>query len=742
MKLLLRLLLRACFRYRAYNQAVLRTPGPVLLIPNHVSWIDWLFLGALLDDDWRFVTSISTAETSWLHRKIMTCRRTIPVDTHSPFAVRVMEEYLEAGGRLVLFAEGRISVTGSLMRLFDGTGFLIRKAGAKVITCHLRGANRIWFVKHTGWRKLFPRVSAHFSEVLRPPVLDHLSHAEARRVLTDWVRDRMVLQQFEVETEFGAPNVLAAVAETAGKIPRRIALEDFNRGVLSYRRLMIATEVLSGAWRRLGAAPDGRVGVLLPNVNGMPVTILSLWAAGRIPALLNFSAGIRGIRECVRLAGLKHIVTSRRFLEKAGLDLGPLAAKGVSIIYLEDVRAGLSGWAKASSFIRNAIAPGARLRAAAQGPGDSAVILYTSGSEGVPKGVELTHGNLLANIRQATAVVDLADDDRFFNAMPIFHSYGLNAGTLFPMVRGCYTYLYPSPLHYRTVPALVYDRSCTVLLGTNTFLNGYARKAHAYDFNSVRLLFSGAEKVHLGTLDTWSRRFGVRILEGYGATECSPFISVNTRIHPECGSVGRLLPGMELRLEPVQGVEEGGRLFVRGPNVMKGYLNADADAAFQALGGWYDTGDVVHVNSDGFLFIRGRLKRFAKISGEMVSLTAVEDALDGAFPHYGARCRVAVQTRPDEERGESLIALTDEPRLQLSEVRAAVRARGLSNLCAPRELVLVPEIPRLGTGKTDHPALARLAASANGVNGKNGRYGTNGMNGMNGAHAVDEDEEE
>jgi acyl-[acyl-carrier-protein]-phospholipid O-acyltransferase/long-chain-fatty-acid--[acyl-carrier-protein] ligase len=254
---------------------------------------------------------------------------------------------------------------------------------------------------------------------------------------------------------------------------------------------------------------------------------------------------------------------------------------------------------------------------------------------------------------------------------------------------------------------LVYDKVCTVLMGTNTFLNGYARKAHPYDFNSVRYLFAGAEKVQTATLDTWARKFGVRILEGYGATECSPIISINTRMEPSIGSAGRLVPGLAYKLEAVPGVEEGGRLFVQGPNVMKGYLNPEVNKVFLEQGGWYDTGDIVHVDADGYLHIRGRMKRFAKVSGEMVSLTAVEDALAGAFPQFGLRCQVAVIAQPDEDKGEKLIAVTNEPKLQLTEIRAAVRAKGLSNLCAPREIKVVRSIPKLGTGKTNHRELIR-----------------------------------
>ena len=341
----------------------------------------------------------------------------------------------------------------------------------------------------------------------------------------------------------------------------------------------------------------------------------------------------------------------------------------------------------------------------------TAVIVFTSGSEGVPKGVELTHGNLLANIRQMLAVTDITDGDRLFNCLPLFHSFGLTVGTFLPLVRGIYVFLYPSPLHYRMVPAALYDRDCTVFISTNTFLNGYARKAHPYDFRSLRYLFAAAEKLQEATALAWSQKYGVRILEGYGATECAPCVSVNTPLEPRYGSVGRLLPGMEYKLEPVEGVADGGRLFVRGPNVMKGYLNAEANAKFLALGGWYDTGDIVSVDAEGYLHILGRMKRFAKVSGEMVSLTAVEDALAGAFPQYGLRCQVAVITRPEENKGEMLIAVTNEPKLTLDEIRDAIKAKGLTNLSVPREIKVVKEIPKLGTGKVNHRELQALMES-------------------------------
>jgi len=261
------------------------------------------------------------------------------------------------------------------------------------------------------------------------------------------------------------------------------------------------------------------------------------------------------------------------------------------------------------------------------------------------------------------------------------------------------------------VPTVFYDTNATIMLGTNTFLNGYARKANPYDFRTLRYMFTGAEKLQESTARLWSEKFGVRILEGYGATECSPCVSVNSPLDPRPGTTGRFMPGMEYMLEPVEGVETGGRLFVRGPNIMKGYLNPEANAQFKALGGWYDTGDIVSVDDEGFVQILGRMKRFAKISGEMVSLTAVEDALAGAFPQYGMRCQVAVISQPDPDKGERLIAVTNEPKLTMEEIRAGIKAAGLPNIAIPREIKTVREIPKLGTGKTNHRELQKMLAA-------------------------------
>ena len=706
MRTILLFILRLLFGFRAENTAVLKTAGPMMLLPNHASWFDWLFVIACLDDSWRVVTSKEGAQVSWVHRFIMINRFTFSVETDSPYAVKRIAEYLQSGGKLVLFPEGRLSRTGGLMKLFDGTGFLLLKTNAKAVTCYLRGVSRLPFSPNPNRKQWFPRISAHFGDVLTPPKFEGLSTMRARQKLTRWLYDIMARQQFDLEMAACPDNVLGAIVATARSRPSAVVLQDATRKELSYRRLLAGTAALAARWQAL--LPDGgsrRVALLLPNTNAMPVALMSLWAANQVPAILNFSTGVPTMLACAQLAEVKHIITSRLFLERARLNVQPMKDAGLEFIYLEDVRAGISREQQWRALAQVMIDPQSVV--GPQRRENPAMILFTSGSEGPPKGVELTHGNLLANIRQMLAVNDFTDCDRLFNALPLFHSFGLMA-LLLALVRGMYVFLYPSPLHYRVIPTMLYDLDCTIFIGTNTFLNGYARKAHPYDFRSLRMLVSGGEKVQEATANAWARQFGTRILEGYGATECSPIITINTWLNPRYGSTGRFVPGLEYKFEPVEGVAEGGRLWVRGPNIMRGYLNAEPNAKFQAQGGWYDTGDIARVDEEGYLYILGRLKRFAKVSGEMVSLTAVEEALAGAFPQYGLRFQAAVLTRPDADRGEALIAVSNEPKLSLEEIRAAIKARGLSNLSVPREVKYTREIPKLGTGKINHRELQKI----------------------------------
>ncbi|HEV2302203.1 MAG TPA: AMP-binding protein, partial [Stellaceae bacterium] len=431
-------------------------------------------------------------------------------------------------------------------------------------------------------------------------------------------------------------------------------------------------------------------------------------AFGRVPAMLNPTAGPDGVVSAACTAGLRLALTSRRFVEIARLDAVAARLAGeVELLYIEDVRAEIGFGAKLRGLLgaRLAARRHRRLGVAAQDP---AVVLFTSGSEGAPKGVVLSHANLLVNQRQIAARVDFSPRDLALNALPMFHGFGLT-GFLLPLLSGVPCHLYPSPLHYRMVPEIAYATNATILFGTDTFLWGYARRANPYDFFALRYVFAGGESVREETRALWFERFGVRILEGYGVTECAPVLAVNTPMHYRTGTVGRLLPLVEHRLERVEGIAAGGRLLVRGPNVMLGYLSADRRQALEPPpGGWYDTGDIVAIDDEGYVRILGRARRFAKIGGEMVSLAQSEAIAEAAYPDM----RHAVVAIPDPRRGEILVLVSEARGIERARLVAAARRLGLPDLAVPREFLAVERLPLLGTGKPDYPRIAQIAENA------------------------------
>jgi acyl-[acyl-carrier-protein]-phospholipid O-acyltransferase/long-chain-fatty-acid--[acyl-carrier-protein] ligase len=373
--------------------------------------------------------------------------------------------------------------------------------------------------------------------------------------------------------------------------------------------------------------------------------------------------------------------------------------KEVEIVWLDDLRATVGVKDKLVGLIRR----GRPL--VKRQPDDPAVILFTSGSEGSPKGVVLTHRNILSNAAQAASRIDFHSGDKVFNILPVFHSFGLTAGTVLPLVSGVPIYFYPSPLHYRIVPELIYASNATIIFGTDTFLSGYARTAHPYDFRSIRYIFSGAEPVKASTRETYMEKFGLRILEGYGVTETAPVISLNTPMYNRSGTVGKILPGMEWKLEAVSGIEEGGRLHLRGPNVMAGYLREENPGVLETLpDGWHDTGDIVTIDADGFVRIKGRAKRFAKIAGEMVSLAAVEALAGSLWPGHLA----AVSAIPDQKKGERLILLTDAPNATRAEFLAFAKSKNAMDIMVPAE-VRIGKVPVLGSGKVDFVEARKMA---------------------------------
>jgi acyl-[acyl-carrier-protein]-phospholipid O-acyltransferase/long-chain-fatty-acid--[acyl-carrier-protein] ligase len=494
----------------------------------------------------------------------------------------------------------------------------------------------------------------------------------------------------------------------------KVCLEDPERQPLTYDRLILGALVLGGLLAKQTQRRE-TVGVLLPNVVGLPVVLFGLNAYGRVPALLNFSAGIKNLRSAIQTGRLQRVLTSKRFIsvgnlqplidDLAQIDVG--GGKRLTITYLEDIRAGIGLKEKIGGVLKSKLAAKVHARHAL-GPDQPGVILFTSGTEGAPKGVVLSNANLIANAHQIIAHAGsyFTPRDVVMNPLPIFHSYGLTAGTLMPLFNGMKCVLYPSPLHNKEIPKLIAATQATVLFATDTFLQGYARAAGAGDLASVRYVVAGAEKVKDATKSTWSA-FGTTILEGYGATECAPVIACTLPHAQKPGSVGPVLPGMDIRLEPVPGIDTGGRLFVRGPNVMAGYMFADRPGLLVPTpDGWHDTGDIVDIDADGLVSIKGRAKRFAKVGGEMISFAAVEAMVAGLWPEQNH----VVMAVPDPKRGEQLVLVTDRKGADRADLLAEARRQGLPELWVPRAITEVDAIPVLATGKIDLMATHELVA--------------------------------
>jgi len=504
---------------------------------------------------------------------------------------------------------------------------------------------------------------------------------------------------------------LVAAARHAGW--NKVVLEDPERNPLTFHQLVLGSLVLGGRLARL-SEPGEIVGVLLPNSVGLTVTIFGLNAYGRVPALLNFSAGKKQLVSALQTGGVRTVITSRRFVEMGKLEelVETLAAtatpegENVRIVYLEDVRASIGALDKAAGVARALVARVANRQTSASAS-KPAIILFTSGTEGAPKGVVLTNANLIANAHQMHDHLSeiLGSEEVVFNPLPMFHSFGLTAATLTPLLEGIKVVLYPSPLHYRQIPKFVRRSKATILFATDTFLAGYVRSSEPGDLSSLHYVFAGAERVKPQTRTLCSGANTV-VLEGYGATECSPVLACNQPKANHAGTVGRLLPGISARVEPVEGITEGGRLFVRGPNVMAGYLLPETPGkVVPPHDGWHDTGDIVTIDDDGFVTICGRAKRFAKIGGEMVSLAAVE-ALAASL--WTDALHVAVSV-PDPRKGEQLVLLTDQPDAQKDALLAHARAEGFPELWVPKSVEVVAAIPVLGSGKVDLQAANELA---------------------------------
>jgi acyl-[acyl-carrier-protein]-phospholipid O-acyltransferase/long-chain-fatty-acid--[acyl-carrier-protein] ligase len=480
-----------------------------------------------------------------------------------------------------------------------------------------------------------------------------------------------------------------------------VALVDGDDRTFTYDEIILASFALGSALKR-GTRSGECVGVMLPTGAPAALSFFAISAFGRIPTMLNFTSGLAGLRSALATARVKRVVTARRLIEVAGLQ-NLVDGLGAEIVYLEDVRKTLS-LANKLTGAAGKIAPG--LLAARPDPSQPAVILFTSGTEGEPKGVALSHANLLANVAQARAHFDFYSSDVLLNPLPVFHCFGLTVGTLLPLMIGVKSVCHPTPLQPKEIVRRIRRHGATILISTDTFINQYARASEPGDLDSLRMAVCGAERLRDETRAFLRKKSGFLLLEGYGVTEAAPVVAANQPEANHPGTVGRMLPGMEARLEPVEGITGAGQLHVRGPNIMLGYIKPDAPGKIvPPEGGWHNTGDIVSIDEEGFVAIRGRLKRFAKIGGEAVSLAVVENIATALWPE-NAHAAVAV---PDGRKGEQIVLVTDAPEARRVDMVGWAQNHGVTELALPRRVVLVNAIPHLATGKTDYVSVQRLA---------------------------------
>jgi acyl-[acyl-carrier-protein]-phospholipid O-acyltransferase/long-chain-fatty-acid--[acyl-carrier-protein] ligase len=685
LKSILKWLLTKLYRIEVKDAENYEKAGPrVLVVANHLSFLDATLIAVFLPEKPMFAVDSHIAQR-WYFKPFLSLVKAFPLDPTNPMATKSIINEIRKDESCVIFPEGRITVTGSLMKVYEGPGMIADKAGAMILPIRIDGAqytplSRLKGKVRTRW---FPKITMTFLPPRNFNIPEDIKGRRRRHMAGAKLYDLMS------EMLFDSSDLNKTLFRSV--IDQSHVTRSFVLGA------KISEETEQGEY----------VGVMLPNMVSSIVTLMAIQAYGRVPAMLNFSTGAQNLLSACKTADIKAVYTSRQFVEAGKLhDLVEAVEKaGVKVTYLEDLTSTVGLLDKLRGLVAGYFPEMTYRRVSSRQPDDAAVVLFTSGSEGTPKGVVLSHVNIQANRFQLASRIDFGPTDIVFNALPIFHSFGLTGGTLLPLLSGIRTFFYPSPLHYRIVPELVYAANATIMFGTDTFLSGYARFANAYDFYSVRYVFAGAEKLKDETRRLWSEKYGVRIFEAYGATETSPALAANTPMHNRPGTVGRLLPGISSDLQEVPGIEDGGRLIVRGANVMKGYLLADNPGVLvPPENQTYDTGDIVDIDSEGYITIKGRAKRFAKIAGEMVSLTAVESYLSRLWPdHHSVVVCIA-----DSKKGEALVLVTENPDAKREEISAYARENGIGELSVPRDIRIVDQIPLLGTGKTDYVGVQKM----------------------------------
>jgi acyl-[acyl-carrier-protein]-phospholipid O-acyltransferase/long-chain-fatty-acid--[acyl-carrier-protein] ligase len=756
-----RVLARVLYRVHVYGRERIPESGGCLIVCNHISYVDWLILKAACPRRLTFVlwagyyrNPVLTVLLSWARGRTVR----IPDRLDHPHALAAglqqVADTLDRGEVVLMFPEGRLTRSGHMLRFGRGVELVLKQTRTDVAVIPA-GIDGLWggvFSYHGGRmigkrpRAFRPHVAVAFGEPLSKTAdaagrarkkatspasgkdVEELTRsvlpaAELRLVVQEVVAECVIRQ---TDFELLVHRAFVRNAVRFGNLFRPCVIDNAaGEKILTWGKTFAAAVCVTG-YLRSRVGPEANVGVWLPTGLGGALANLAIAFLGKTSVNLNYTAGADAVRSAVRQAGVRVVVTAKRFLLRVPLDL----PDEVQRIYLEDVLTAITKWQQVRTFLLALVLPGwvidrFVLRLHRHSANNILTIVFSSGSTGEPKGVVLSHQNVGSNVAAAIRTIQIRPGDRLFGVLPFFHSFGYTVCLWAPLVAGAVVVYYPDPRGAKEVGLLVRKHRATLAISTATFLRFYLRRCEADDFRSIRLLICGAEKLPVKLQEEFRARFGVLPLEGYGCTELSPVVSTNlpnttvggfTQVCNVQGTIGQPITGVCVRAftqdsrEPLPPGQEG-VLCAKGPNVMVGYLNQPEKTAEAIRDGWYSTGDVGLVRLDGFIQITGRLSRFAKIAGEMVPLERLEEEMHEAIGSGGDRV-LAVVAVPDEKRGERVVVLyVPEVEGKVAGLLDALSSRGLPNLWVPgaRDCYKVDALPTLGSGKLDLKRLGEVA---------------------------------
>jgi acyl-[acyl-carrier-protein]-phospholipid O-acyltransferase / long-chain-fatty-acid--[acyl-carrier-protein] ligase len=714
-------LMRVIYRVSAIGVERLPRAG-FLLLPNHITWVDAIVLLLACPRPIRFIIDKEYYENRFLHPILRTVGCIPITPRRAKDAMRHAAEKIREGEIVCLFPEGQLTRSGTLLRLRRGYEIIARQADGPVVPVWL---DQLWgsIFSFQGqrffrkWPQHFPYpATVEFGQPLAP------NDAEIETVREELLKlgESCYSRRPALRGHLGG----AAVRGLARHPFRTAVIDGMDQSSLSCGKLLGAAAALSRSLRK-SFPNDDRIGIVLPASKGGVVANLAVVLAGKVPVGLNFTSGRHALERAQQIAGLKVVISASAFTSR--LTDFPWPER---VLQLDELLPGLKTkillW-----WIAAVILPAQWLTRLLdiprQGDRAEAVLLFTSGSSGDPKGVVLSHRNLIGNVSQFRAMLDAKREDMILASLPFFHSFGCTVTLWFPLIDGVRIVTYPNPLEAGRCAELIARHRVTIVLAAPTFLRGYLRKAEREQMQSIRLTITGAEKLPRSLADAFAERFGKTVYEGYGLTETSPVVSVNLPDpepdHPgdpvqpsqRAGSVGKLAPGIAAEIrDPETGeklaLHEVGMLWLRGPNIFEGYLH-DAERTAEVLqDGWLKTGDLGRIDEDGFLFIEGRLSRFSKMGGEMVPHETVEQKILAALElgNEGERA-IAIASVSDPARGEALVLLSTIE-IDLRKLRARLNEAGVPNLWIPKIVRRVEQIPVLATGKLDLRRCAEFAA--------------------------------